>query len=367
VVLGLVLLAVVGGFANPQDKEQAAVSWRWFGRVHIKGSGPILAQYDWSNVELEIMVSGVKAVAVVLSDNGNQYDIHVDNVIVGRLNTTNALEHPYSLVTGLSLSSHRILMRKRTEALYGLVSFYGVKVSLADGQVAFFQSPSSQVYNTPPPAPERRIEFVGASVNCGYGIEGTVPCRASASTENGLVAYGALIAAGLKAELHSECWSGKGVVRNYGDKNITSKDPFPTYWPRAVANMPQALWNFSHWVPHAVVINLGVNDYSTKPTPPENIFISGYMSWLASIKLHYRIDGQIPHIFLACGPLIAKPLCTYVKEVVTLEKSDRIHYLDLENILHYPNDFGCDGHPNILGHKKIAAVALPILKKILHW
>lgn len=27
-------------------------------------------------------------------------------------------------------------------------------------------------------------------------------------------------------------------------------------------------WNFGNWIPDAVVINLGTNDYSTQPSPP---------------------------------------------------------------------------------------------------
>lgn len=38
---------------------------------------------------------------------------------------------------------------------------------------------------------------------------------------------------------------GQGMVRNYGDPNITSKYPFPTKYPRILATEDNStLWNF---------------------------------------------------------------------------------------------------------------------------
>jgi hypothetical protein len=72
-----------------------------------------------------------------------------------------------------------------------------------------------------------------------------------------------------------EAWSGKGLVRNAGDKNITSIDPFPIYYGRALANDPQSQWDFSKWIPDAVFINLGTNDYGSEPHPPQELFENG--------------------------------------------------------------------------------------------
>lgn len=67
----------------------------------------------------------------------------------------------------------------------------------------------------------------------------------------------------LNAELHVECWSGKGVVRNYGDKKQESDLPMPKYVPLALANDFAALWNFSNYVPDTIVINLGSKCHCT--------------------------------------------------------------------------------------------------------
>lgn len=64
------------------------------------------------------------------------------------------------------------------------------------------------------------------------------------------------------------------IISNYGDPNVTSVNPFPIYYPRSLANVPTSQWDFQY-IPDAVVINLGTNDYSTQPQPPADIFVPG--------------------------------------------------------------------------------------------
>ena len=76
---------------------------------------------------------------------------------------------------------HKIELWKRTEALFGVVYFAGL--ILNDGASLI-----------PPPSPlTRKLEFIGASVTCGYGIEGIPPCRFTSSTENSFLTYGAVV------------------------------------------------------------------------------------------------------------------------------------------------------------------------------
>jgi hypothetical protein len=62
--------------------------------------------------------------------------------------------------------------------------------------------------------------------------------------------------------------------RNYGWPNITAPEPFPVDFPRTLANVATSSWDFEEWQPHAVLLNIGSNDYSTKPTPPPELFES---------------------------------------------------------------------------------------------
>ena len=108
----------------------------------------------------------------------------------------------------------------------------------------------------------------------GDGVEGVYPCTFSASTENILYSYATLVAAAVDAELHTIAWSGKGVVRNYGDLNPTSPDPMPIYYNRTlgISKEQSMVWNPAQYIPDIVIVTLGSNDYSTTPHPSDEDF-----------------------------------------------------------------------------------------------
>ena len=130
------------------------------------------------------------------------------------------------------------------------------------------------------------------------------------------------------AQYHIESWSGKGVVRNYGSPDTTSPDPFPIFWNGTIAVTTLPIYDFSLFIPDAVVINLGTNDYSTQPAPSQQQFEQGYKQFIQSIRTQYT---QAVPIFLACGPMISDPCCTYVQNVVASENN--CHFINLQNIL----------------------------------
>ena len=71
-------------------------------------------------------------------------------------------------------------------------------------------------------------------------------------------------------------WSGKGVVRNYGDVNRSSTDPMPTYYNRTLGTQPLPYWDPKQFQHDLVIVALGANDYSTEPHPLDEDFLAGY-------------------------------------------------------------------------------------------
>ncbi|ELR21706.1 GDSLlike lipase/acylhydrolase domain containing protein [Acanthamoeba castellanii str. Neff] len=340
---------------------------QYVGRVQQSSTVSGAVEFEWSNVEIH--TSG-KAIEALLDSNGNVFEVFVDGVSVGLINTTSGVRQ-YTVASGLSTGvTHSVVLRKRTEALFGVVTFHGFEVAGAssgdDGERFFI--PAVKATMRPKALESRRIEFVGDSISCGYGIEGHPPCPFTAATENSGLTYGSLIAKSLSAELHLECWSGRGVVRNYGDKNITSAEPFPSLFPRTLPTAHDSAWHFGVWTPQAVVINLGTNDYSTQPAPPQDIFEEGYQKFVEYIYSQYKGNHETPHFFLACGPMISQPCCSYVKNVVDKEKAKGVNitYIDMQHILS-PEDHGCAGHPSVSGHRKMAGVAGPVIKAAMGW
>jgi hypothetical protein len=47
---------------------------------------------------------------------------------------------------------------------------------------------------------------------------------------------------------------------------------------------------------------------------------------------------------------------------------DNVHFVQIEDTLDESDaDFGCDWHPNVQGHKKIAEQLVPAMAEVLGW
>ena len=77
---------------------------------------------------------------------------------------------------------------------------------------------------------------------------------------------------------------------------MTSKYPLPSYYLHTLANDYQTtniqLWNFTNFIPDAIVINLGTNDYSTSPQPTQQLFVNGiffiiFLYFVSIIFIYY--------------------------------------------------------------------------------
>jgi len=125
----------------------------------------------------------------------------------------------------------------------------------------------------------RKIEFVGDSITCGFGNEMTPEGTLFASErENGLLAYGAVASRLLDAEFQCVCVSGiplcwardenYRIVLPWVPEFETSVRTMEMYYEFADRYHEEAegkaenftRWEFSRFLPDAVVLNLGTND-----------------------------------------------------------------------------------------------------------
>ena len=120
------------------------------------------------------------------------------------------------------------------------------------------------------PCSERRIESVGDSITCGFGIEGrSADEKFRTSTENPLINYASLTANELGAEYQLISWTSIGVYSNSVKDDRTEPDnawTMPVIYDctdKAVdgmlGNEPEK-WDHSRFAPQLIVVNLGTND-----------------------------------------------------------------------------------------------------------
>jgi lysophospholipase L1-like esterase len=324
-----------------------AVGPRFIGRFdQTKPDAPVFA---WPGTAIALRFSGT-AVGVTLSDNGN----NVFEVVLDGKHTVLTLQagtKQYPLGTGLSPGAHDLLLYRRTEASFNETTFNG------------FDVPSSAYL--PATVPKHRLEVIGDSISAGYGNEGTNPCQFMAATENQYLSYEAIAARAVDAELYTEAWSGIGMLHSYEG---STTDQMPVRYLRTLPERATSAWDFSKFTPEAVVINLGTNDFS-KGDPGAD-FQAAYLKFVSDLRGHY----PAARFFLAVGPMLSGDSYTkdaaYLKAVITSRANagdKNLTLLEFGSQDGNADGLGCDYHPSLKTHQKMADKLIAVLKADLGW
>jgi lysophospholipase L1-like esterase len=321
---------------------------RYVGRVDLSDAKG--GKFSWSGTGVIARFSG-SALSVSLT-GGQEYTVLIDGALRPKLAPKSGLN---LIANDLSAGTHTVELYRRTEANQGVSQFLGFTFA-ADGALL-----------APPAAALRRIEIIGDSITCGYGNEGAdQTCKFTPQTENHYLTYGAIAARNLNAELSTIAWSGLGMVCNYGDDANSCMNPLPTYYERTLPTDANSRWDFSQEQPDAVVINLGTNDFSTSQDPTEKQFTDAYKAFLL------RVRGKYPRARILCtiGPLLPMADLTnvrrYIANAVADSGDDNMTTFDLE-VQSAMDGLGCDYHPSLKTHQKMADALTKALKLELGW
>ncbi|HEX8439348.1 SGNH/GDSL hydrolase family protein [Archangium sp.] len=266
----------------------------------------------------------------------------------------------YRIAEGLPEGEHVLRLEKETESVVGETQLLGFELD-----------PGARLLPAPP-APSRRIEFIGDSGLTGYGIEGKNEfCSFNAETQRSSLTWAALTAQALGAEASIIAFSGKGVAVNY------SNDPTPTLpqlYERTLPSRDDSRWDFSSWVPDAVVIQLGANDF-WKEHPGEERFRGAYRALVERIRANY----PSAHIVCVLGSGItdthpkdlkarthARALISSLVEALRRSGDPRVHFVEVPPRFD-DEGLGCTWHPSRKTHQRTADQMTPWLRELLGW
>jgi len=375
-----ILLAACGGSPPPRAFSEAGplptvevpadhVKLRFTGRIDLRDESRPL--FSYSGVELGIAFEG-DAVSIRLADRGsddpkkaNRYQVIVDGKPTKEI-VVSPKQELYELAAALGPGKHYVVVHRLTESSVGKTALLGFVLHGHDAKVV-----------DPPERPERRLEVVGDSISCGYGNKVSIPAPPkgnpttgfTAQNENHYLAYGALTARALGAELHTECISGIGVSRDYAGN---AQNRMPDLFKRTLASDAEPIWDFSRYTPDAVIVNLGTNDFG-KGLPDDVTFIASYEGFIAELRERYARA----HIVCATGPMTTdawpagegrlSKFNAWVRGVVDRRKEggdDNISFLPFTP---QTAPYGEDWHPTLATHKKLSAELTAHLKKTLGW
>lgn len=351
-ILFLIGMQVSGVFAEKDWKHIPAdhLAFHYSGR--FDHSDPVAVRYEWPGTTISFSHTGNKLQLILEGGERNYFNLFVDNRLHEVIHLPGDTVYTVKGIKGKG--RHVVQLQKRTEGEMGTAVFKGVNVS-SKGEVF----PVGDL-------PERKIEFIGNSITCGYGTEGAsrdedfLP-----STENVNKSYALITARAFNAECVVTAHSGLGVVRNYGGKELPT---LPDRFDQTLDEDSTLMWNFAKWQPNAVVINLGTNDFSAGGQPEKVVFQRGYETFIRKLRSVY---GAVP-IFCINGPMRDEPAYSYVKEVVG---NCRIYYNDRNlyfigiptGLLNNTDDLGSDWHPSYKGQVKMAAHIVSTIANVLNW
>ena len=218
-----------------------------------------------------------------------------------------------------------------------------------------------------------RIEFIGDSITCGYGLEGVWEKDTFTTTqERPDKAYAFLTARALGAEFQLCSWSGIGITSNYVDPATIFLPEtswlMPACWPYTdksgqlrLKTEPE-VWDASKFPPDIVVINLGTNDNSWVRGMEER-----RLAYVAGLRqLIEAVHRRSPKAKICCClGIMGQELCDSVAQACKLFSKDfpEVEIKSVKFDLQKEEDgIGADWHPSAVTHRKAAKKLTSALK-----
>lgn len=340
--------------------------------------------FDYSASGFSFTMTGKKAVATIISDADKWEEIWrgVLGVILTRptknSTTDNALTTDFKKIR-LDQNENKIILFESekeetveikvirlSEAIYG---YSGLKQLEVEGEIL-----PEKIDNTTKP----KIEVIGDSITCGYGIEGVFGKDVfTTMQERPDQAYAYLTMQNLNANFQLISRSGIGLISCYADPetyqvpNLT--EPLMSQlWPYTDRFLSERLglepevWDVSKFEPDLIILHLGTNDQSWVRGQEDRrqTFINLYEQMLESI--HRRSPNAK---ILGCLGAMGQDLCTAAQEAITRFSKTfpavPVKFVTFPMQDEQNDGIGTDWHPSAKTHKKMADQLTQSIKEFL--
>lgn len=220
-----------------------------------------------------------------------------------------------------------------------------------------------------------KIEYIGDSITCGYGVDGVLGDVYATSNENATKSYAYLSARAVDADYSMVSYSGYGIVSGWtGDGTIQEKSLVPLYYTKLGNSFgkfddriePNSVeWDFRRFQPDIVVLNLGTNDASYCGDKEERckVYQKKYTEFLKVIR------KKNPEATILCSlGIMGDSLYPYLNAAV--EDYCRETGDDMVQMLHFneqdgANGYAVDSHPSAVSQQQAADQLIPKLREIL--
>ena len=316
------------------------------GRTADMADGTVRAGFP--GVVLRTRFEGTKLVLKTAASSDNTYvDISVDGGAPKMMHLSKGAQ---ALVAFEGAAGpHTVEIARRNESWEGTWDISGATVE-GGGFLAA------------PELPAKKLMFIGDSITCGAACDvARDDSREDMDINNAQKTYAKLLAKRLNAQVHLVSYGGRGVIRDW--QGIRDTNNAPQFYERAAPDEAGLFWNPTNYVPDAIGIMLGTNDFN-QGIPDQNEFVNAYVEFVEKV----RRDAPKAPVFLIDSPIVndeALPkravLVAYIDEVVKRVRSPLVGHA---HIRHYPGR-PSNAHPIAEEHVAIADELEPLFKKAL--
>lgn len=221
-----------------------------------------------------------------------------------------------------------------------------------------------------------KIEFIGDSITCGYGVDDEVKeHHFSTETEDATKTYAYKTAEILDADYSLVSYSGHGIISGYsGDKKKHADQTVPEYYAKLGRSyggkcgdfsVSEIEWDFSTFTPDAIVINLGTNDDSYTAGDDEKVleYVDGYVAFLEQVREH-NPDSYILCTLGIMGDRLYPGVEEAVNQYVEKTGDEKVSAMRFEP-QQAADGYAADWHPTEATHAKAAEKLSEELKGII--
>lgn len=349
-LVGQVSMAQYGGDGKFVKADDESVCW--VGRVDLSKG---FADFTFPGVQMHTVFTG-SSLRLLTKANSGYFVAEVDNRPAFKVHST-ATDSLLTLADNLGKGEHKATVTLVTEGYELQPRIYGIYVD-KDAKMS------------KPVLPERKIEFIGNSITCGYGNESvSEKCGFSYDTENQWSAYDALTSRMLGAQCMVVARSGIGIYRYYGGPREGTDYNMPNTYKYTQFGQAGELWDFTRFTPDVVCINLGTNDTSLDNYDKDRL-TAGYIEFVKTVRGHY----PKAKIVMLTGTMMQGKALDDVKKALDAarqaakERGDsEVYRFDMAPADPVAHGYGGDYHPSALCHLRMAGELSAYLRGLMNW
>jgi hypothetical protein len=322
------------------------------GRIDF--SKPESPCFSYSGVSIRACFTG-KDLSIILDEElgQNYYNIILDGIVVSKIKPEKGIK-TYHIVAGLKDTIHEIEIFRLTEEMFGKTKFYGFIVEDGNSLVKI-----SNIRT-------RLIEFIGNSITCGYGAEGSLGGTFGPETENHYLTYAAITSRNFNARHLAVCKSGIGIYRNYSGPLEGNQDCMPNYYSRIFLYDEFPKYDFNA-KPDLICVDLGTNDFNT-PGGDSARYVSRYLAFIDTLQTRYNN----PDIICLLGSMLGGNELTEVRKYLHIvvdsaskNRKGNVYFFEMSE--QGELGLGIDYHPTVAQHLKNARELTEFISGLKGW